>query len=375
MGDWVAQGKYTVLHLGKFYPPHNGGMETHLRDLAVNQTGRASVRVIVANSKRKNVEQITEGVHVTRLARWGTVASMPVCPGMIGGIRRAPADLVHLHAPNPGAAFAFLLSGHRGRLVITHHADTLGRRILRKMSDGFVRAAMERADAIIVTSERYLMSSIELERFRDKCRVIPLGITPAQMEEGSRAPEGDLRNPLGYPLLLAVGRLVPYKGFDILIQAMRHVNANLLLIGEGPQAPELHALIERNGLQRKVSMLGRVDDLRPYFQAASIFIMPSITRAEAFGMVQLEAMAAGLPVINTDIDSGVPEVSIHGKTGVTVKPGNVNELAEAIQLLLDRADLREEYGKAARDRVVKDFSLDLMVKRTLSVYEDVLGKA
>jgi glycosyltransferase involved in cell wall biosynthesis len=364
--------EYTVLHVGKFYPPHNGGIETHVRDLAVRQAGRFRVRVLVSNDVRRTEHAVLEGVSVTRLARWGTIASMPVCPGMIQAIRRSPADLVHIHVPNPGAAFAYLQSGHRGKLILTHHADTLGRKFLRKLSDRFVRTAMDRAAVIIATSQRYLQSSPELAPYRDKCRVIPLGIDFRQVtappEPGTK-PEPTLEG----PLVLAIGRLVPYKGFDVLIRAMQSVDAQLILIGTGPQEPQLQSLIDSRNLGHKVKMLGRVSDLRPYMQAASIFVMPSVTRAEAFGLVQLEAMAAGLPVINTEIDSGVPEVSLDGETGLTVPPGDESSLAEAMQLLLHRPDLREQYGKAAKERVLKEYSVEKMAERTLAVYEEVLG--
>ncbi|WP_420240101.1 glycosyltransferase (plasmid) [Telmatobacter bradus] len=344
-------------------------METHLMDLAAGQVGHANVRVIVSNSTQKNETSVLSGVDVTRVARWGIIASMPVCPGLISALRHSPADLVHLHAPNPGAAFAYLLSGHRGKLVITHHADTLGRKVLRKLSDGFVKKAMGMASAIIVTSQRYLDSSLELEPYKEKCHVIPLGIDTRQITANS-IESGLTQHPRH---LVAVGRLVPYKGFDVLIRAMHQVDAHLTVVGTGPQAQELQALIDVLNLNEKVSLVGRVDDLKSYLHSAAIFVMPSITRAEAFGIVQLEAMAAGLPVVNTDIDSGVPEISLHRETGLTVPPGDAPALAEAINLLLSSPDLRRQYGKAAQERVLRMYSVDKMLERTLAVYGQVLG--
>ncbi|HUO15400.1 MAG TPA: glycosyltransferase [Verrucomicrobiae bacterium] len=373
MADNSTTNQYTVLHLGKFYPPHNGGIETHLRYLAVQEARHANVNVLVANTVCRNEHSILEGVKVKRVARWGTVASMPICPGLTQAIRRSSADLVHMHVPNPGAAFSFLSSGHRGKLAITHHADTMGRETLRRLSDRFVRAAMERASVIIATSHRYLDSSPELAPYREKCRVIPLGINVDPLIEGEHRIE-EATDSGERPSILAIGRLVPYKGFDVLIRAMDHVDANLTLIGTGPQAPQLQALIDTKGLQKRIRLLGRVDDLRPYFKAASAFVMPSVTRAEAFGIVQIEAMAAGLPVINTDIDSGVPEVSLDGKTGLTVTPGDEYALAEAIQLLLSRSDLREQFGRAAKERVLREFTADRMVERTIAVYAEVLSE-
>jgi rhamnosyl/mannosyltransferase len=232
---------------------------------------------------------------------------------------------------------------------------------------------MKVASRIIVTSERYLRSSEELRPFREKCCVIPLGINVDRRAMRTMEDVFELRRLESEPLILAVGRLVPYKGFDVLIRALRHIDGKLLLIGEGPEAGALRSLAEREGVAHKLEMPGRVDDLRPYFYRASMFVLPSTTRAEAFGLVQLEAMATGLPVINTEIDSGVPEVSINGETGFTVPPANVSALSNAISLLLERRDLRERFGAAAMARVQAGFSADRMAERTMALYQNVLA--
>ncbi len=344
-----------------------------MRDLAIRHARVWQVSVIASNTRFQNQTEVVENVRVIRVARLGTVASMPICPGLPAAIRKCPADLVHLHTPNPGAARAFLVSRHPGKLVVTHHADTIGRKTLRRLADPYVRRAMERASAIVVTSRGYLQSSEELAPFADKCVVIPLGIELRELASGKDAIQLPHEVPAG-PFVLAVGRLVPYKGFDVLIRAMKQVDAPLLLIGGGPQADRLRALAEKEGVARKIRMLGRVSDLLPYFRAASVFVLPSRTRAEAFGIVQLEAMAAGVPVINTNVDSGVPEVSVHGETGLTVEPGNIDALAGAIRLLLENGELRCRLGSAAAARVMKEYTADLMAERTLALYREVLAR-
>ena len=361
-----------LLQIGKFYPPHSGGMETHLQDLVVRQARFAGVSVVVANSERRRECCVVDGARLTRVARWGTIASMPICPGLARAIRQSPADIVHIHTPNPGAALAFLASGHQGRVVITHHADTLGRKVLRRISDPIVTRLMQRASRILVTSSRYLESSPELAPYRQKCAIVPLGIDPGVAVADPRAIEA-LRRELPGRFILAVGRLVPYKGFDVLIRAMKSVNARLVLIGAGPLGDELRQLVRSEGVEDRVVMPGRVDEIASYFAAASLFVLPSTTRAEAFGIVQLEAMATGVPVVNTELDSGVPEVSVHGQTGFTVPPGDPQALASAIQTLLDRQDLRDQFGRAAKERVHSEFTADLMCSRTMRVYEEVLG--
>lgn len=376
--DNVAQldlrtNRLRILHIGKFYPPHSGGIETHLHDLAVRQARTASVSVVVSNKSVRTELSELDGVRVTRVGKVATIASMPLCPSLPRVIRRSPADLVHIHVPNPGAAFAFLQSGHTGQIVMTHHADTLGRRNLRRLSDPFVVRLMKRAKRIIVTSSSYLNSSEELRPFRDKCRIIPLGIDLEHIAAPDPRKVSELRARFGKNTILAVGRLVPYKGFDVLVRAMKHVDGKLLLVGAGPLAASLAKLAEAENVQHKIEMLGWIEDLAPYFENASMFVLSSVTRAEAFGLVQLEAMAAGLPIVNTSIDSAVPEVSPGGKTGITVPPGDATRLGEAIQLLLDRPDLRQKFGNAAKARVHAEFTADLMESRTMSLYEEILA--
>jgi rhamnosyl/mannosyltransferase len=340
----------SILHIGKFYPPHPGGMETHLRSLVGYQSEWADVSVLVSNDCVRTVTERLDGATVTRLKTFGAVASMPITPGLFGQLRGRSDDLVHLHVPNPAAAAAFLLSRHPGRLIITHHGDTLNRKALRRLTDPFNRRAMERADAIVVSSARYADSSDELRPFRDKCRIIPLGLDVPEPSASVLDEARKIRAKFEGPLLVTAGRLVPYKGFEYLLRAMRDVPGTLLLIGRGPLRQHLEAVAVSAGVRERVQFLGFVDAVEPYLHAADIFVMPSITRAESFGLVQLEAMAAGLPVINTEIESAVPEVSIHGLTGITVRPADVSALEQGIQTLFANDALRAQYAAAAKER-------------------------
>ena len=231
---------------------------------------------------------------------------------------------------------------------------------------------MQRAAAIIVTSARYRDSSAELAPFRDKCHVIPLGIDPSAFEQADPAAIARIHQQYGDRLILSVGRLVPYKGIRYLIEAMASVDGCLLHIGTGPPQTELAEQVRAADLSSKVQMLGRVDDLAPYLHAAAMLALPSITRAESFGIAQLEAMAAGLPVINTSIESGVPEVSLHGVTGLTVPPADASSLAEAINLLLGDPEMRRHMGDAGKLRARAEFSIDRMAADTVALYESIL---
>jgi rhamnosyl/mannosyltransferase len=160
-----------------------------------------------------------------------------------------------------------------------------------------------------------------------------------------------------------------------LIDAMRSIDGHLLIVGEGHLREELEKQARAQQVSAKISFLGEVHnhDIVPYYHAADVFALASIARSEAFGIVQLEAMACGKPVVNTNLDSGVPCVSLAGQTGLTVPPGDSAALAGAINKLLDDAELRNAYGLAARARVEREFDQDVMLDRMVGLYSQLLS--
>ena len=201
--------------------------------------------------------------------------------------------------------------------------------------------------------------------------MVPLGIDIEESEADTSEEVRAIQTKYGERLIVAVGRLVPYKGFEFLLQAMRSVDATLLLIGEGPLRKYLESARETLGVTKKTHLLGHVENVGPYYKAGQMLVLPSVSRAESFGMVQLEAMAAGIPVVNTDIDSGVPEVSLDGVTGITVAPNDVEALGGAIRTLLNNDEMRSRYGRAAWARVREEFTARQMAQRTLELYAEV----
>ncbi len=124
-----------------------------------------------------------------------------------------------------------------------------------------------------------------------------------------------------------------------------------------------------------MTFLTDVQDVRPYYHAADVFALSSVARSEAFGIVQLEAMACGKPVVNTRLDSGVPSVSLDGVSGITVPPANPEEMGKAINSLLSDPLRSAAYGRAGQLRVKQHFSLQGMVRRTLTLYHEVMNSS
>lgn len=350
-------------------------MESHLEALC-NKLGKTlNVRVIVASEDRSLVKETRSGVPVLRVPTWLTVASTPLCPAMVGEIRAFRGDILHLHLPNPVAVVAYLASGYRGPLVVTYQSDVIRQKVLGPMFEPLLEAALRRSAAIIASSPNYIESSPVLARHCERCHAIPLGIATQDFDRCDPAAVAAIRKEHGNRLIVSVGRLVYYKGFDYLIRAMKKVDGKLLLVGHGPLGEKLRALAAEIGVADRVMFLGDIahDQLVACYHAAQVFVLPSVARSEAYGIVQVEAMAAGLPVVNTSLDSGVPFVSLDQKTGFTVPPRDSDALAAAISRLLDDPELRKAFGGAARLRAEQEFAVDVMADRTLSLYDHIVA--
>jgi rhamnosyl/mannosyltransferase len=363
-----------VLHVGKYYPPYMGGIETHLHALCGELRRFMDVRVLVANTDSSSKTECIDGMMVERTGAVCTLASAPLCPGMVSRIRNSDADLIHIHLPNPTAVLAYLASGRKGNLVVTYHSDTVRQTVLGTLFNPIQHRFLRRSQAILATSPDYLESSSVLGEHRARCHVVPYGIGLEDFARSDAAQVSQLRQQYGDRLVLAVGRLVYYKGFEVLIEAMVNVDGRLLLIGDGPLRAKLAGLAAALGIADRVVFLGALQNREtiPFYHAADVFVLPSVARSEAFGIVQIEAMAAGTPVVNTALDSGVPFVSRHEVTGLTVPPQDPAALAAALNRLLQDDQLRAGYGKAARLRAQTHFSLEAMTSQTRAIYTSVL---
>lgn len=367
------ENRLRVLHVGKFYPPHRGGMESHLEALCGELKRSIDLQIVVASSNgSRTFEELIDGVKVARLGKLCTLRSAPFCPQMIREIRESNADIVHIHLPNPGAILAYLASGHRGRLVFTYHSDIVRQKVLSRVFDPILQHALNQADAIIVSSSNYIKSSYVLPRYKKKCHVIPFGIQSERFERTDVSAVTKLRKLFGPRMVLSVGRLVYYKGFEYLIEAMKFVEGRLVIVGSGPMHQALQQKAVSCGVGERVSFLTEVEDVRPYYQAADVFTLSSIAASEAFGIVQLEAMASGKPVVNTNLATGVTSVSLDGLTGVTVPRADPEALGKAINDFLNNPVRSAAYGRAGQERVQQHFSLQAMARQTLALYRDVL---
>jgi glycosyltransferase involved in cell wall biosynthesis len=366
-----------VLHVGKFYPPHPGGIESHLQTLCEELGKSIEVEVVVASDRWRTERSTQGGVGVTRLATALMLHGTPIVLSMARALRRARPDLVHLHFPNPMAAVACLKSRLDVPVVISWHSDVVRQRRAAAIFAPLLTVLLRRCAAIVAASSSHIDTSPVLRAHRDLCRVIPYGIRAEAFEHPDEARVAELRRRHGERIVLGVGRLIYYKGFEHLVRAMAEVPGTLLLAGEGALRGALEAEAQRLGIAGRVVLMGRVndDELRACYHACDVFALPSVARSEAFGIVQLEAMACGRPVINTRLESAVPHVSLDGLTGLTVPPGDPVALAAALRALLDDPARRAAMGAAAHQRVREEFGAEPMARRTLELYREVVADA
>jgi glycosyltransferase involved in cell wall biosynthesis len=373
-----------ILHIGKYYAPERGGIERYTQALAEWSVARGdAVDVLVhqrAGSWRRAAGEIG-GVGVRRAGCIAAPLYTPLSPTfpfeLARALREFRPDVLHLHFPNPSCFFALTSPAARRLPWIVHwHADVppdspdWRLRSAYHAYRPFEQATLQRAAAVVATSQSYLDASTALTSWQAKTRVVPLGIAAA----AAIAPNASLW-PAGVGLrLLAVGRLSRYKGFDVLIDALSRVqDMRLLIVGEGECAADLRARVGAHGLEQRVAFGGALSDheLASAYAAADAFVLPSLDRGEAFGLVLLEAMRAGLPIVASDIPvSGVGFVVADGKTGLLVPPANAPALAEAIVRLHDPA-LRMHLGECGQQRWRDLFTLDLSAQRMHEIYRAV----
>jgi rhamnosyl/mannosyltransferase len=367
-----------ILHAFKIYRPEvEGGVPETIGLLTSASGPNNESRILVARSFGMGRTVDVDGVPVTTVTSLGNMFSMPVAPTFPFALARQArqADVVVLHVPFPLNDIGVLGIPAKVGLVVHWHSDIIGQRFLLPLVAPFIRHTLSRADRIIVSNASIISLSPFLKSHVAKCVVIPFGtdldywsrLTPEEEVEVERIRAAHRR------LVVATGRLVTYKGFDVLIRALREIDATLVIVGDGPRAKSLKLLAEQIGVADRVEFAGNVPRarLKLYLHAARVFAFPSTTSAETFGIAQLEAMAVGVPVVNTALPTGVPLVARDGSEALTVAPNDPSALAAAIGRLLDDDALAAKLGSAGRRRIKEEFDQQSFVRRVHGVYEEV----
>ncbi len=371
-----------MLHAYKVFPPDvMGGIPEVITRLAEGMSARHQSSVLIARSRGWGRQYFWNGVPIEAATSLGTVISTPISLSfpLLLAQRLRTTDLAVLHHPFPLNDFGARIGlSHRTALIVHWHAEIVGRRPLSNFLAPVVRRTLARAQHIIVSHPTLLANSPFVAAYRDKCTVIPHGIDVnywGDLDRCQLQKVAALRS--RYPrLVITTGRLVAYKGHHILLEALRRVNATLAIVGEGPLNKQLRRTAKQFGVGDRILLTGALsrDDLKVHLHAARVYAFPSVTVAEAFGIAQVEAMAVGLPIVNTDLPTGVPHVARNGVEALTTPPNDPAALAAAIERLLGDRELSQRLGAAGRARAAAEYKLEKFVTQTERLYESAVER-
>lgn len=375
-----------ILQTNKAYYPKVGGIETTITTLSEGLVNKydEDVNVLTCNQIKslKTINTKINGVNIRYVPTYNFLASLPLSPGYFKEFTKYSGDILHIHEPFPLADFSFLLfpklKSNFSKIVVSWHSDIIRQKWVLLFYKKYLLNFLKGVDKIIVSNPNMINNSDFLPFFKEKIEVIPIGVNINWTNSCSKSDDlsKEIRIANKAPLALFVGRLVYYKGIEYLIEAISLVpDISLVIIGSGPLEKKIFEVINRLNLNSRIKIIPEVDEitLHAYFKVCDLFILPSVEKSETYGIVQIEAMACGKPVICTDLGTGTTFINQNEKTGLVVPPRNSKLLAEAINRLLSNDDLRRNLGTYAKERAFKDFTDEKMVAETYKVYQKLLN--
>ena len=370
-----------ILQLGKFYPPHIGGIETVMYDITdvLNNKGY-STDVLCSNRENSYLEEYINDYKVIRTKSYGVKFSTSITPQMILKLREIinNYDIIHVHLPDPMANLALMFVNLKNKKIILHwHSDIIKQKNLLKFYEPFQNWIMNKADKIIATTPKYITESKYLQKYKSKCISIPIGIDRDKLKINQELLKNLKNKYKNKRIIFSLGRLAYYKGFQYLIESAKYLDDDYIILigGNGPLKKELENTIKINNLEDKVKLLGRIEDneLGSYYKLCDLFCLPSIIKSEAFGVVQIEAMSFAKPIIATKIDgSGVDWVNKDKVSGINVDIKNSKALASAFEAILLNDDIYKKYSNNTLERFNQLFLRDKMVNEIMKLYKKTI---
>lgn len=363
-----------ILQLGKFYPIR-GGVEKVMWDLTRGLSERGTdcdMLCAELGIKEPHVMEMNAHGRVICLPAIAKKAGTMIAPKMIGWLRRHKDeyDIVHIHHPDPMACLALRLSGYKGRVIVHWHSDIVSQRFFLALYRPLQRWMLRRCDTVVGTTPVYLRESPELRKVQAKTLAVPIGIDPL-LPDPEKVDSYRARYP-GKKIVLSLGRMIPYKGYAWLIGAMSYLPDEyvLVLAGQGPEKDALEKLAKEQGNEKRIIFTDYVDDadVPTLFGACDVFVLSSVMKTEAFGIVQLEAFSCGRPVVATRIpESGVSWVNEDGVSGINVPVCDSESMAVAVQEIC--GGQWQRYSDGARARFGRLFRLETMIEKIEELYE------
>ena len=367
-----------ILHIGKFFPPFFGGIEKVSYDIVKGLNDKYyKSDVICFNHVDGSLLEIKKKYKIYRSNVMFNIFGQPLSIDFIFKLKKIVNDykILHLHLPNPFAAFFTLLFIKDQKLVIHWHNDIVKQKFFLFFYQPILNRLLKRADKIIGTSKKYIESSKHLKKFKSKCKVIPIGIDADDIPEDQNFTKKLKKIYLNKKIILSVGRLSKYKGFSYLISSFRFLknNEHFIIIGKGEEEALLKKLVVKLKLTARVEIINSVEHskLGSYYNLCDVFCMSSITRNEGFGIVQLEAMLYSKPIITTDIPgSGITFGNINDKTGLVIPIKDDVKISKAVKNILYGGKI-DFFKKNSLERVENVFSKEKMILNVINLYDNL----
>lgn len=367
-----------VLQLGKFYPI-KGGVEKVMYDLTVGLSENdIYTDMLCASNTNNRIElSLNSKSKINARKTLCILFSTYISIDLIVHLRKHcnNYDIIHVHHPDPMAALALFFSGYRGKVVLHWHSDIVSQKIMLMVYKPLQSWLLKRSNKIVGTTPVYLKNSSDLKNFLNKSVSIPIGIDKVEYSYDQVL---ELRKTYNNKFIIfSLGRLVEYKGFDYLIESAKYLDDKYIILigGDGPLKEKLNDKIKSNNLQEKVILLGRLndDEVKTYYGLCDVFCLSSIMKTEAFGIVQIEAMSCGKPVVATNIiGSGVSWVNSHLNSGINVEPMDSQGLANAFISLSTNTYSFNSYKANSLERYNKLFRKESMIDSCIKLYKSIL---
>jgi len=365
-----------ILQINKLYSPWVGGVEKIVQQISEGLNGKndLNVKVLCCQPKGKGKIGEVNGVKVYRASSFGILWGMPFSFDFFKLFKKISqtADVIDLHHPFFLGDLAIFIFKPKVKLVVHYHSDIIRQKIFEFLLRPITYYTLKRAEKIIVSNPNILQNSPYLKNVQQKCEIIPYGVDLNNFKKGLGGEIKKIMEKYG-KFILFVGRFSYYKGIEYLIDAMKNVESKLVIIGDGSTKKSLELKIKSLKIKNKIYFLSFQEekDLINYYQACEVFVLPSIFKSEAFGIVLIEAMACGKPVISTELGTGTSFVNKDGTTGFVVPPRDSKSLSNAIRKIITDNKIAKELGENAFNRVKEEFSLEKMLKKTISIYQNI----
>lgn len=366
-----------ILQLGKAYPL-KGGVENVMFQMmaTLNESENFKCDALCASISKKQKLDLMYGGKIIATPTLFKKYATYISPAMLWKLFQIKKnyDIIHIHHPDPMAALALFFSGFKKKRILHWHSDILRQKKLLIFYKPLQNWLLKKVDTIICTTPLYPKHSKYLKKYQHKIKILPISIPKMPPPDISQVTKIKSKNA---KIIFSLGRLVSYKGFEYLIKSAMYLpeDYTIFIGGQGVLKESLQKIISENNLSQKVFLLGKLTDavMKNYYHACDIFCLPSIEKTEAFGIVLLQAMSCGKPIVATEIKgSGVPWVNKNKETGINVPTKNPQSIAAAIQKIIENKEIYHLYSQNAQKRFEMVFRKENNKNELLKIYTKTL---